>query len=62
MTQAFRLKALAVVLLAAGLLTATSCAARKPVVTSLEDTLEPLRAFFNANASRPRFIAIMSPT
>jgi hypothetical protein len=57
-----RIAALAACMLTIGLFGAASCAARKPAVTSLEDTLEPLREFFNANASRPRFVAIMSPT
>lgn len=62
MIHGVRLKALVVVTLAVGLLAASACAARKPVVTSLDDSLEPLRQFFNTNASRPRFVAIMSPT
>ena len=62
MTRGLRLMSIVVVMLAVGLLASSACAARKPAVTSLEDSLEPLREFFNANASRPRFVAIMSPT
>ena len=62
MTRGLRLMSIVVVMLAVGLLASSACAARKPAVTSLGDSREPLREFFNANASRPRFVAIMSPT
>ena len=31
-------------------------------LTSLENSLAPLRDHFNARAARPRFLAILSPT
>lgn len=34
----------------------------KPGLTSLEQSVEPLRNHFNSNKDRLRFVAILSPT
>lgn len=41
---------------------AVSEAASPPPLTTLHDTLDPLRALFNAGRDRHQFLAILSPT